>query len=129
MVGVEPAAAEDSDEDRRQGRQRQGEQHARQPGGFRHAEVVDHGEREHGGGREGFGMGGGDVAGEGQRHGCAGGGLADDEAPSRGESPPRAEALAAVDVGAAGLRILRGQHCRAGRVAVGHHPGDQQADQ
>ena len=69
------------------------------------------------------------VGGEGQRHRGARAGLADHEAPAGDEAPPLAEPLAAVDVRAAGGRVLRGELRGRDRVAVRDAGGEREPDQ
>src|SRR6476469_5676115 len=89
--------------------------------------VVDGGDDHDDGGRERALPGRGDeVDGDGERHGRTAGGLADDEPPAGEETPPAAEALAAVDVGAARRRVLRGKLGRGGGVAEGDDGCDRE---
>ncbi len=69
------------------------------------------------------------IGGERQCHRGAARGLADDETPAGGETPPVAESFAAVDVGAARGRVLGGQLCGRRGVAERDDGGDEEADQ
>ncbi len=70
----------------------------------------------------------GGVGSEGQRHRRAAGGLADHEAPAGEEPPPRPEPLPAIDVGAAGGRVLRGAAPRDHRGCAARDSNSEPAD-
>src|SRR5215218_9438159 len=104
------AAGQHGEEKDEQRQQRAGDQDSCEPRRARDPVVVDGREREHRGERDdalqpAWAVDG--IGAEGERHRGARCGLADDEAPAGEEAPPLAEALAAVDVGAARGRILR----------------------
>ena len=69
------------------------------------------------------------VGGERQCHRRARRRLADDEAPARQVAPPFAEPLAAVDVRAAGGRVLRRELRRGGGVAERDRAGEREPEQ
>lgn len=131
---IDAGAASCADADHEHDQRNQGEDHkdAGQRGGFGYPAVVQGGQREDpsdgddplhpGGSRD-------RVGGEGQCHGCTGGGLADHEPPSGGEPPPFAEAFSSVNVGSTGGWIDGGQLGGCSGVAVGDHRGDRQPDQ
>ena len=106
-----------------------GDDGAGEPRGLLHAEQVHGGEGDDGADPERAGEVGVGVGAEGQGHRRAAGGLADDEPPPGEEPPEVAEALAAVDVGAARRRVERGELRGRRRVAVRHARRQGQADQ
>ena len=122
-----PRPGEGHDDERRDEQADEGdrEQHTGQPGGLgdaageHHAQCADDAE-PHDLSRPRLAAEG--IGSCGDRHGRAGGGLADDERPSGRESPALTEAFAPVDIGAARLRELRGQLRRRGRVGP-RNPG------
>ena len=91
--------------------------------------VVQRGQRHDRGNRDRVRVARPHVVAHGERHGRARGRFADDEAPARGVTPEFAEPLAAVDVGAAGLRIAGGQPGRRRGVAVGDDGRDRQTEE
>ena len=110
-------------------REHRGDDHPGEPGGLLDAAVVHRGEADHRRHRDRVGVGRPEVQPDGQCHRGARCRLADDEAPAGQVAPEPAQPFPAVDVGAAGLRILGRQPGRGGRIAVGDHRRDGQAEQ
>ena len=127
MIGAGAGQARDDDEP-----EDDQDEHDDDPGEAGRAgdtEIVDGGQCEDRGHRDGFlPAGGRRVGGEGQRHCCATRRLADDETPTGEEARPFAQTFSAVDVGATGGRVLGGQLCRGRRVAVGDDRSDGETE-
>ena len=91
--------------------------------------VVDRGERDRDEQGDRSRMGRPRVRPSGESHRRTARDLADDEGPAGQEPPERTELAAAVDIGAAGLRMDRGQASGGHRVAVRHERGKPERQQ
>jgi hypothetical protein len=126
---VHVTEAEHDDHHRCEHRQHQRDDDPRKHRGLLDTGVVHRGQRDHGGHCHRVRPVRPHVVADCQRHRRTRRRLADDEAPPGGIAPELTEPLAPVDVGAAGLRIHRGQPSRRRRVAIGDHRCDGEPDE